>query len=195
MKNQEIAYKFKQLVKSVGYNQIRIQDINVDQLIEWSKQNLTSEVNQILELGWNLQDSNTWHELVFSNCVLNWYGNVISFYVTSSYVDFNLASKVISSPLFNKYREDFNFYNQVCLLLDPVIMIEQEDLDIIYQSLDIQLKYSILNLSHYADNESLKPEYLDDWGWLDDELKTTKKGSIVTGQEWSDKYIDKLIRS
>ena len=189
MSNTAIVDKFERIVRCVQYNQIQVKSLNIPKIKSWAEANLKSEVNQLTNSGWNLDSDNTWQELVFSNSLIDWYGNAINLYVTSYYTDYLLASRVISSKLFKGFRSTLGIHNHVCLLLDPIILLEPDDLDTIYENLDAEKGFTILNLSHYNDQEALKSEYTDEWGWLesdsDTSLWTADQLSKVTGtEEW-----------
>lgn len=174
MNNEELSDKFKHIVKKLNYSQIFIDPLNIKNIETWSRYNLSFEVNQLELLGWDLFDANTWKELVFSNCLLSWYKKRINFFITGSEYELNLAYKTLNYPIFSKFRNYFNIDSHVCLLLDPIILIEEEDLDIIYNNINDDENVIKMSLSHYDENESIQEKYREEWGWLDEEVKKKK---------------------
>ena len=190
MKN--VSEKFKQLVRKLNYNQICLFDIDSLRLKHWSLENIPIIANQLEELGWKLDKDETWEELVFINNTLSWYNKRISLYVTSSYLDFKLASSVLDSIEFKKLRNDFKLDYHAVVLVDPIIFLKEEDLDIIYSSLDIfsNIKgYGSLDLSHYDDKEELEEDYSSEWGWLEAE--------VVEGEytQWDKEEVNTIYRN
>lgn len=170
MKN--VSEKFKQLVRKLNYNQICLFDIDASRIKNWSLENIPKITNQLEELGWNLDKDETWEETVFVNNTVSWYNKRISLYITSSYLDFKLASSVIDSIEFKKLRKDFKLDYHTIVLVDPIMFLTEEDLDIIYTSFDnfsTKKDYGYIDLSHYDDKEQLEEDYISEWGWLEAE--------------------------
>lgn len=176
----DIKTKFNQIVRRLNYNQITVLDIDAAKIESWSYKNIPDVVSQLETLGWNLDNDNTWEETIFLNSIIKWYGNRIGLYITSSYLDYKLAYSLLDTVEFSNLRKDFNLSNHTVLLLDPIILIDCEDLDSIYNNLDFTKHYGYIDYSHYDDKEQLYKDYLDEWNWLQAE---DQDDTIWTGRQ------------
>lgn len=164
MKN--VTTKFQTLVRRLNYSQIRLARVNIERIKTWAKEHMPLVVEELVEKGWDLENDDTWAELMFVNTPLSWYGKNILLYVTPSYTDFKLAQKVLSTKCFARFRADFGIDLHAVVLVDSVIFLVPEDLDSIYCSFDFEKGHSIIDFSHYDDEDQLEEQYAEDWDWL-----------------------------
>lgn len=194
-----VKSKFDKLIKRLNYANVQLSTIDVTRIRAWCLKHMPKVVEELVSLGWDLEDRDTWLETVFVNTPMQWYGNNIGLYVTSSYTDYVLAKKVIKTPTFKKFRKDFNIDCHAVILFDPLMFIKAEDLDEIYLSFDFDKGYSFLDFSYYDDEDNLIDSVSSDWGWLTAEgnsefIDDPENSENYYDVELWDEYKQKMIR-
>jgi hypothetical protein len=185
-----VRHKFNQIIRKLNYNQIKVLDIDSTKLEEWSYNNIPEVVKQLKPLGWDLEADSTWEETLFLNTIIKWYENKVGLYVTSSYLDYKLASSLLDTIEFSNLRKYFNLSNHSIILVDPIILIEIDDLDTLYCKLDFSKGYSSIDYSHYDnDKDVLYKEFLEEWNWL--EAENQDENEMV----WTAKQIHKVLNN
>jgi hypothetical protein len=165
---KDILGKFEYLVRRLNYSQLRLQEFDVEEIKVWAYREMPLVIEELIDKNWNLEDDFTWTELVLSNALLRWYDKKVCVYITSSYLDFKLAQKIFKTKCFDSYRKEFGIDAQVLVLVDPIIFLAVDDLDSIYCGLNFETGYSLIDLSHYKDDDdSLEEQYLMDYSWLE----------------------------
>lgn len=159
--------RFKRVIQNLNYNQIRIEELNINRLVPWMRTNIPKVVEQLEPLGWDLGSEVTWLETMFINVVVNWYGNRVCLFVTDSYKDYELSKQLLSSPLMVKFWKEFDIQAHSAVLLDPFIFLEIEQLDDIYTGLNWKTRWSRLDFSGRDEDDNIVPGLQADWSFLD----------------------------
>ncbi|MGL5923708.1 hypothetical protein [Chroococcidiopsis sp.] len=149
--------------------------------MRWSVSKMPEVVDQLQPRGWDLSKDDTWTETVFISTQLRWYNRNVALFLTTSYVDFNLAADLIQTPTFATLRQTLGLDVHAAILLNSVVFPQPEDLDVFYCGFDFKTGYGAIDFSHYDSEENLEEEYLEDWGWLSD--------SSEVSPEWSNMQI------
>lgn len=170
---KNILAKFEYLVRKLNYSQIQLKTLDPVQIETWARETMPLVVKELKDLNWNLKDEKTWTEVVLSNALIDWYGRKVCLYITTSYLDFKLAQKIFKTRCFANYRKSFGIDAHSVVMVDPVIFLTPESLDSIYCSLDFDKGWSVLDFSHYDEEDNLEDEFEEEFGWLGDE--TTKE--------------------
>jgi hypothetical protein len=165
------------MVRRLNYPEITIKPINVERIKRWSETCMPDVIDQLHPRGWDLSKDDTWTETVFLSTQLSWYRRQVGLFLTTSYVDFNLASDLVKTKTFANLRETLGLDVHAVVLLNSTIFPQPEDLDVFYCGFDFTTGYGAIDFSHYDSEENLEEEYLEDWGWLSD--------SSDTSPEWS----------
>lgn len=162
----KVVNKFKGLIRQLNYNQIKVVDTNTPLIKNWCISNIPKIVNQLEPLGWNLSKDETWEETILTNAFINWYGENIGVFVTSSFCDYRLAYSCYKSLEFKNLRDALNLKQQAVVLVDSTMFIEVNELDVLYENFNFKKGYSKLDLSHYDNKENIIPSHISEWSWL-----------------------------
>lgn len=165
MKN--IKTKFENLVRNLEYNCIKLLNIDVEKVKEWSYFNMPLVVKEMEDLGWDLSNDTTWLENTFSNHLLSWYDKRIAVFITTSDFEFNLSKKVLNTKVFADFRRTFNLDMHLDLLVHPVIFLKPYDLDDLFVSFNFSRGWSAIDYSHCDEEGTIDEAYVEEWGWLE----------------------------
>jgi hypothetical protein len=176
---KSVKLRFEALITKLNYPQIKLTEININQLIPWMRQNMPKVIEQLEPLGWDLSDEQTWLETMFISRVINWYGKNIAVFITDSYYAHQLSEELLSSPIMLDFWSKFNIASHTSVLVDSTMFIEMEALDDIYINLDFNPKhpYSLLDLSGYDEEDDLLPHLQDKWDFLT--YEATEQGEYI----------------
>jgi hypothetical protein len=167
----DVQQRFRRLIKKLNYNQIQLENINVNELVTFLRTYMPKVVAQLEPLGWDLSQDDTWLETAFITSLTTFYGKRVLVFITDSYSDYKLVERVFESPIMRKLWKQFNIDAHTAVLVDSSIFIEPEQLDDIYINLDFECKWSLLDLSGYDENDELLSPYLETWGFLENGMK------------------------
>lgn len=134
---------------------------NPFKLEEWVKSNMPKVYKELFDLGWNLNDENTWTETLFLGIILSHKTTNYrtGLYLTNSLKDYEQIKKVASTKTFDCFRTDFNLHNQVIILTCSVLFLSKDNLKHILKELPNNYKAHFYNLDPYNENDDIeKPD-------------------------------------
>jgi len=183
---QKVETKFKKLIQQLDYSKVKLSHINLTEMRAWCYKHMPSVVEELVDLGWDIEDRDTWLEVMFINFCLTWYGKNILLYVTNSYVTYLKAKEVLQTKTFEKFVKEFNIDCHSVILVDSVIFLKEENLDDIFLSFDFNKKHSFLDFSFYDEDGNILEEAKEEWGWLAEDGDS----SLVDNSQDPDNYYD-----
>ncbi len=136
---------------------------NPYKLEHWVKLNMPKVYQELYDLGWNLNDEDTWLETVFLGIIISEKSTNIrtGLYLTNSLQDYNKIKKVINTKTFQKFRNYFNLHNQLIILTCAVSFLSKDDLRSILSELSNQYQAYFYDLDPYNDEDDLEDEALE----------------------------------
>lgn len=163
---KSITNKFETLIRRLNYSCISFSTLDVSKIENWCRKEMPLVVEELVDNGWDLSKDDTWLTNTFTDYTLDWYDKRVAVFLTSSWQEYKLFSKVINYKKFQEFRKHFNIDMQVCLLVHPVIFLEIEDLDTIYLNFDFDKGYCHIDVSHFDDDDNLEENFDSSWSWL-----------------------------
>lgn len=125
------------IIKKLDYSNITLSPLpKYVNLRQWSYDNMPGVVQEMEDLGQDLDEYETWLEVTFLQNIVKFYKKRVAVYLTSSYVDYIHSRRFLNSKVSDNFRNHFDLDCHAVILVHPVISITAEDLDDIYVSLD-----------------------------------------------------------
>jgi hypothetical protein len=161
----KVRIKFEQLIRQHKDPEITFRNTpNGDNLARWVRAQMPGVVDELIDLGWNLQNEDTWLETVFVSHYVKWYGRNVAVFVTSSFYDYMLAERFLSTKTGALFRKQFNIDYHLSLLLHDYAFIEPSELDDIFLFMSPEQSWGLLDMSHVDDEK-----FSGFWAFLDEE--------------------------
>ena len=162
----KVRIKFEQLIRQHRDPDIAFRNTPTgERLRDWAIKNIPAVVDELFDLGWNLQSEDTWLETLFISHYVKWNGLNVALFATDSYYDYTLAERFLSSTAGATFRKDFNIDYHLSLLLHEYAFIDASELDDIRLFMDGGDSWGLLDMSHVTD-ESLPGQ----WAFLNAEV-------------------------
>lgn len=136
---------------------------NPFKLENWVKINMPKVYQELYDLGWNLNDEETWLETVFVGIILSDKLTNIrtGIYLTNSLQDYQRVKKILNTKAFQKFRQDFKLHNQVIILTCAVSFLSKDDLRSILSELENNYSVYFYDLDPYNDDDELLDDSLE----------------------------------